>query len=127
MSDVAAVSARIRQLEKHRWAALVGSDCAALRELFADRMTYTHSNAMVDTKDSYIRAIEDGTVTYVAVEPSDEEVRVFGHAAVVTGCAVIDARAGGREQRTRARYSAVWAQEDGRWRFVCWHSTPQPV
>ncbi|MGX4694822.1 nuclear transport factor 2 family protein [Streptomyces sp. JNUCC 63] len=116
----------VRELEKRRWEALVGSDTATLRALFADGMSYTHSNAMVDTKDSYIGAIENGVVSYVAVDPQDEQVRIFGGTAVVTGSAVLDARAGGRDVRTKARYSAVWAQENGNWRFVCWQSTPQP-
>ncbi|KUP97918.1 hypothetical protein AC529_04220 [Thermobifida cellulosilytica TB100] len=120
------VTAEILELERRRWAALTSGDTAALRELFSARMTYTHSNAMVDTRDSYLGALDDGTVSYVAVDVADEQVRVFDAAAVVTGSAVIDARAGGRDVRTHARYSAVWAREDGRWAFVCWHSTPQP-
>ncbi|WP_424534002.1 nuclear transport factor 2 family protein [Sphaerisporangium viridialbum] len=124
MSEAAVVE--VQELEGRRWAALVAADTSTLRELFADRMSYTHSNALVDTKDGYIKSIEDGTVSYIAVDPSDEQVRIFGSTAVVTGRAVIDARAGGNDHRTQARYSAVWAKDDGQWRFVCWHSTPQP-
>jgi ketosteroid isomerase-like protein len=51
-------------------------------------------------------------------------VRAFGDTAVVTGRAVLDAEARGRPVRTTARYSAVWARQDGSWRFVCWHATP---
>ncbi|MFD7407848.1 nuclear transport factor 2 family protein [Streptomyces sp. NPDC059866] len=124
MTDTAA--ARVMELERRRWEALLASDTAALHELFADRMVYTHSNALVDSKSSYIKAIEDGSVRYVAVESTGEEVRVFGSTAVVTGRAVIDARTGGQDRRAVARYSAVWAETAGRWQFVCWHSTPQP-
>ncbi|GAA3983815.1 nuclear transport factor 2 family protein [Thermobifida alba] len=124
MSD--SVTAEILELERRRWAALVDADTAVLRQLFSERMSYTHSNAMVDTRESYLGALEDGTVAYVAVDVADEQVRVFDATAVVTGSAVIDARAGGRDLRTHARYSAVWARQDGRWSFVCWHSTPQP-
>lgn len=124
MSEAAFVE--VQELEERRWAALVAADTGTLRELFADRMSYTHSNALVDTKHSYINAIEDGTVSYVAVDPSDVQVRIFGDTAVVTGRAVIDARGGGNDFRLQARYSAVWAKLDDQWRFVCWHSTPQP-
>ncbi|WP_326791652.1 nuclear transport factor 2 family protein [Streptomyces sp. NBC_00841] len=124
MTDAAA--AQVLELERRRWEALVASDTGTLHELFAEGMAYTHSNALVDTKSSYIKSIEDGAVSYVGVDSSDEEIRVFGGTAVVTGRAVIDARAGGRVHRAVARYSAVWAQTGGRWQFVCWQSTPQP-
>ncbi|MGI5159176.1 nuclear transport factor 2 family protein [Microbispora sp. CA-102843] len=124
MSDAAAV--QVLEQEKRRWAALLGSDVVTLKELFEERMIYTHSNAMLDSKDSYIGALESGAVAYTGVRVTDEQVRVFGGTAVVTGAVVIDARAGGRDLRTHARYSAVWAEQDGRWRFVCWHSTPIP-
>lgn len=114
----------VEALEERRWAALTSSDTTVLRELFADGMAYTHSNAMVDTKDSYLAAIDDGRVAYTGVDRSDVVVRTFGDTAVVTGRAVIDARAGGRPVQTVARYTAVWARQDGDWRFVCWHSTP---
>lgn len=93
MTDAAA--AQVLELERRRWEALVASDTGTLHELFAEGMAYTHSNALVDTKSSYIKSIEDGAVSYVGVDSSDEEIRVFGGTAVVTGRAVIDARAGG--------------------------------
>ena len=114
----------VQALEERRWTALTSSDTAALRELFADDMAYTHSNAMVDTKDSYLAAIDDGRVAYTSVDRSEEVIRTFGATAVVTGRAVIGALAGGRPVQTVARYTAVWARPDGDWRFVCWHATP---
>jgi ketosteroid isomerase-like protein len=114
----------VRLLEERRWTALTSSDTATLRELFDDGMTYTHSNAMLDSKDSYLRSIDSGVVTYTGVHRTDEAVREFGDTAVVTGRAVIDAEAGGRALQTTARYTAVWARRDGDWRFVSWHATP---
>lgn len=124
MADTA--TAQILELERRRWAALLDSDTATLGELFDDRMSYTHSNAMVDSKDSYLGTLADGTVAYTAADVTDEQVRLFGDTAVVTGNAHLGARARGRELRLRARYSAVWARRDGRWSFVCWHSTALP-
>jgi ketosteroid isomerase-like protein len=114
----------VRQLEERRWTALTSSDTGTLRELFDDGMAYTHSNAMLDSKDSYLRSIDEGVVAYTAVQRSDEVVRTFGDTAVVTGRAVIDAKAGGRALQTIARYTAVWARQNGGWRFVSWHATP---
>jgi hypothetical protein len=114
----------VRRLEDRRWTALTSSDTATLQELFDDEMAYTHSNALLDSKESYLRSIDTGVVAYTAVLRSVEVVRTFGDTAVVTGRAVIHAEAGGRALQTIARYTAAWARQSGNWQFVSWHATP---
>ena len=50
----------IRNLEDRRYKAMVGADKSALNELLADDLIYTHSNAVIDTKQSYIDGILGG-------------------------------------------------------------------
>ena len=60
MSDAAAVLA----LDEARFDAQVAGDKARLEELLAEELHYTHSNALVDTKASYIDSIISGRVRY---------------------------------------------------------------
>jgi len=115
---------RVLELEDARWRALMSNDVAELDELFSDDLSYTHSNAMMDTKSSYLGALRTGVFRYDAIDRSDVQVRVVGGTAMVTGLADITSVAGDRSVRTRALYSAVWAMEGDTWRFVCRHSTP---
>jgi len=120
-------TAEISRLEEQRWNALTSGDVSALRGLFDDAMSYTHSNGMLDTKQSYLGALESGVFSYVDVTRSDQLIRTFGNTAVVTGKAVIESVAAAMKIQTVARYSAVWAKADGiRWQFVCWHATALP-
>jgi len=48
---------RVLELEDARWRALLSNDVAELDELFSDDLSYTHSNAMMDTKSSYLGAL----------------------------------------------------------------------
>ena len=92
----------ILQLEERRWAAQIGEDSAAMAELFADELRYTHSNGLVDTKESYMTAIQNKVFDYRNADRRDTEVQVLGNVALVTGAATIDVVAGGRELELNA-------------------------
>jgi ketosteroid isomerase-like protein len=109
-------------LEKQRWDALVTHDVEALERLFADDLTYTHSNGMVDTKASYLGALRDGVFRYTAADLHDLSARSYGDTAVVTGHATVTTESAAGELLTNLRYTAVWAAVDGSWQFVSWHS-----
>lgn len=119
-------TADILALEDRRFAAQIAGDRAALDELLSDDLQYTHSNARVDTKTSYIDSITSGAVIYREARRTETEVHVTEGAAVVTGRAELDITAGGADRTITARYTAVWADVGGRWQFVAWQSTPYP-
>ncbi len=119
--------AEVLELEARRWNAMIAKDTATLAELFADEMSYTHSNALVDTKASYLKAIEKGTFDYQAVKRSDDAITVFGDTALLTGRAEIDVNGGGRQLHLNARYTVIWLRRDGRWQFLAWQSTAIPA
>ena len=114
----------ILQLEERRWTAQIGEDSAAMAELFADELRYTHSTGSVDTKESYMTAIQNKVFDYKNADRSDTEVQVFGNVALVTGAVTIEVVAGGRELQLNARYTVTWLERDGRWQFLSWQSTP---
>jgi ketosteroid isomerase-like protein len=125
MTDAAV--ADVLELEQRRWDAMIAKDTATLAELFADEMSYTHSNALVDTKASYLQAIEQRTFDYRSVERSDERTILIGDTALHTGRARIEVVAGGSPRQLDARFSVVWVRRDGRWQFLCWQSTSIPA
>ena len=112
----------IRALEEQRFQAQVGGDIAGLERLLSDQLVYTHSNASVDTKASFIEAIRTRR-PYQKVERSGEDVRLHGDTAVVTGQARIDLNGGAR---LNLRYTDVWVKTAGGWQMVAWQSTRLP-
>ena len=116
----------ILALEDRRWAAQIHKDTAALEELLAEELRYTHTTALVDTKASYIAAIENRVFDYRSAQRTDTEVQVVGDTALVTGRADIHVVAGERDINLRARYSVVWVDKGGRWQLLIWQSTPIP-
>lgn len=114
----------IAVLEALRWDGLLDGDTAALDLLMHDDLAYTHSNGLVDTKAEFLGRISSGQLRYLDISPSDQVVRIHGSAAVVTGSVVLTTSAPDQPLVTPLRYTAIWSQEDNRWRNVAWHSSP---
>lgn len=117
----------ILQLEDRRFAAQISGDGTALGELLADDLRYTHSNAVVDSKESYIESITSGRVTYRDARRTETDVRLADGCAVVTGRAELDVSTPMGDRTIVCRYTAVWGAVAGRWQFLAWESTPFPA
>ncbi len=116
----------VRSAELARFKAMTTNDLATLRTLLGDDLIYTHSNAALDTKASYVGSIESGDLKYVSIEPTDMKVRTYGTMAVITAEAAITSVSKGQTMSSRLRYTDVWVQRDGRWQMVGWQSTRIP-
>ena len=118
----------ILALENRRYKAMVAADRATLEELFADDLIYTHSNAVIDTKKSYIDGIIGGRWAYAAVERPEEKIDVFGDCARVTGHVRLTLKnADGTTRSVNARFLNLWLKRNGKWQLAAWQSTPIPA
>ena len=71
------VEQTIHDLESRRYQAMIDSDVAALQELLADEMIYTHSSSVVDDKTSYVGGFRTGKWNYRKVERPEETNRLL--------------------------------------------------
>lgn len=113
----------VKQAELARFKAMTTNDLPALEASLGDDLIYTHSNAAVDTKASYVGSIRSGALKYVSVEPSEMKVRVYGTTAVITAMAKVTSISNGQTLNNQLRYTDVWVLRDGRWQMVGWQST----
>lgn len=117
---------RISQLERRRFEAQVRKDVATLREVLADQLLYTHSNGKVDTKTSFIAAIESGASSYKDVVIEEEVIRLTGRTAVVSGVVRLQSISNGTWIPLHLRYTDVYTKQSGKWRMVAWQSLRLP-
>ena len=113
-------------LDRQRMVAMAAKDIAALDELLADDLIYTHSSARVDTKQSLLANMKSGATVYSAVEPSDVKAQDLGDAVVLTGVARVKVLSTGKEHDFRVRFTDAYAKRSGRWQMVVWQSTRLP-
>lgn len=127
MPAPAAVPDLIRALEKERYAAMIAADIPALDALLSDQLVYTHSNASVDDKASYLAKVESRYFDYLEITHPEEQLIVAGSTALVVGrMSAHIIMEGKTERRLNNRTLTVWIEEDGNWRMAAFQPTPIP-
>jgi ketosteroid isomerase-like protein len=125
-ATTSAAEQEVRAAEAARIEATTANDFDALDRLLADDLTYTHSNAQLDTKRQFVEALRSGRTRYRSIEPSDVQVRVYGTVAILTGRARVSVVSNDQPSEIVLRFTSAWAQREGRWQFVAWQSTRVP-
>jgi uncharacterized protein (TIGR02246 family) len=112
------------------WAtATVKGDAAALQNLLADDLTYTHSNGETDSKKVYIDNLS-GARKYHKIDYESLDARLYanGTAAVATAVVQIEtSQKGGPVSPAHLRFVHVWVHQNGRWQLVAHQSLRLPT
>ena len=131
LAQTGKVEQQVLQAEKDRFAAMVKGDRPALEKLLADDLTYTHSSALFESKEQFIKSVTSGNIDYVSIVPSesDAKVRINGTTATATGLAAVNVIDNGNNRKIRIRYTTVYANRGGAWLLQNWQSTviPEPA
>lgn len=116
----------IRGLEARRYDAMAAGDLAALRALLSERLTYAHSDASRDTKDSYLATLEGGSLRYLRTWHETERVIDLGDSAAAIGRMGADIVRNGNARTIGSITLALWAREGDAWRLVAYQPTALP-
>jgi ketosteroid isomerase-like protein len=113
----------ILDIEKKRFEAMVNKDIQKLKEVIGDDLVYIHSNGNVDTKESFINAIEEGRSSYDNITIDEAEVRTYGNTAIINGiCTYYRKNQDGNPNNLQLRYTNVYVKQKGKWQMVSWQS-----
>jgi ketosteroid isomerase-like protein len=108
--------------EKRRQATLNG-DANTVASMMTDDLTFTHANAVVETKEQFIEALESRRLQYKTLTDEDLQVRVTGNTGVVSGTVHIVVDAAGTEYDLRVLFTELWVKEGDTWKMMLWHAT----
>jgi ketosteroid isomerase-like protein len=108
--------------EKRRIATLNG-DADTVASLMTDDLTFTHANAVVETKEQFIDALKTRRLQYKTLTDEDRQVRVNGTTGVVSGTVHIVVDASGTEYDLRVLFTELWVKEGDTWKMMLWHAT----
>jgi hypothetical protein len=119
---------QVLQAEKDRFAAMVKADRAALEKILADDLTYTHTTALFESKEQFIKSVTSGTIDYVSIVPSESDwkVRVNGNTAIVNGVAAVNVIDTGKDIKIKIRYTTIHTNRGGTWQLQAWQATRFP-
>jgi hypothetical protein len=115
---------QVLQAEKDRFAAMVKGDRAALEKLLADDLTYTHSTALIENKEQFLKSVTSGNIDYVSIVPNEKEwkVRIEGNTAIINGLAAVNVIDTGKDRKITIRFSTVQSNRGGAWQLRSWQS-----
>ena len=120
------VTGQIRALEARRYEAVTAGDVAALDELFAADLVYTHSDASADSKQSYLEKLAAGHFKYGPISHPEHSIGVHGDCALVFGDMRGEVQVAGQVRVLNSRSLAVWVRENGSWVLLAFQPTKYP-
>lgn len=121
------VETAVLAAQDKRIALLVTGDLPGLAAVMSDDLTWTHSNANVETKAEFLEAIRTGKYRYKSMTFDDRRVRLHGDAtAIVSGTCRAQVTSGGREIDIKLRFTELYVKQAGTWRMALWQSTRVP-
>jgi uncharacterized protein (TIGR02246 family) len=113
----------VRAAHETRRTATVNGDAAAVQSMMTDDLTFTHPDASVETKAEFVGALRTGRYDYKSITDEEQQVRVYGDSAVVTGVCRIVINASGTDSDVRVRFVELWVRQESAWRMALWHAT----
>ena len=106
--------------------AVIAKDKATLEKLTSPNVTYSHSNAMMETRDQMIAAMVSNDMVYKSLDMKDTTYRFNGNVGIVqTKMTVMNAQKG-EPKTTPLSVLMVWVKEKGVWQLSARQTTRLP-
>ena len=120
--------AAILAAQDARFAAMVKGDASYLETALDPSLTYHHSSGSAQTRAEFMASIKAGSLKYKALDVIERKVRRVGSIAIITGIFRLQATNNGEIIDSKARFTDVYENKDGRWVQLAWQNTriPEP-
>ncbi len=106
---------------------LVDPEESVLDNLMAPKVTYGHSNGLVEDKNTCIGSIVSGKFNFLNMELTNQTIDLSGNTAIVRHDLTGDTHDVGKEPgKARLRVLQVWQKQDGKWLLLARHATRLP-
>ncbi|NLS01603.1 nuclear transport factor 2 family protein [Rhizobium sp. P38BS-XIX] len=111
-----------------RAAAMIAGDIDGIAALLDERLIYTHSSGVVDTRESYIAALNRKEYIYHSVETVKTDYSLTDGDLVISNKVMavsMTVRSSGQTVSRQIRVTEIWTRGNGdrAWRLLVSHST----
>lgn len=109
---------------EHAWAeAMKSHDVRALSRILADDYRDTSSTGTVRDKRQELELLTTANLRFIAYEPDEIDVRIYGNVAVVTGLLRMKVSYESQEAFGELRYTTMYVKRRGLWQAVASQTT----
>ena len=100
--------------------AQIAADAKALDALCAAELSYSHSDARIEDKATFIANATSGKSKFLSLEYKDRTIRVVGPAAIVRFHWVAESQAvaDGKKNATNLHILMNWQKRDAEWKLL---------
>ena len=110
--------AAVLHAEKEFSAAVAANDTRGIANLTAEDWQIIDSDGHIIPRNTFLRVIASGMLKHTSLSNSDETIRAYGNAAVVTAHSRSEGTYAGNAFSTDEISTGVWIRKDKRWRCV---------
>jgi ketosteroid isomerase-like protein len=98
--------------------AMMKKDRAALQKVLHEKLSYTHSSGLNETKADVLKSVTEGPMTHENIQLSNTTVRIFGDTALVKGIVDFRNNVGGTVSTAHLDVLHVWLKGPQGWQMV---------
>jgi ketosteroid isomerase-like protein len=113
-SDEAGVTQAVEAFRK----ATLAQDKAKLEQLFADQLSYGHSDGRVEGKAEVINGVMNRKATVKSIDFPELKIAIVGSSAVARHLYVSESELDGKPNSTKIGALQVWQKQDGSWKLL---------
>lgn len=119
--------ARVTAADDARVAAMLAPTREKLAAVLSPELRYAHSNGQVDTRETLIASLTDGSATYAKYAYQERSFTFPAPGiALMAGRFDVKAVVKGNAAESTISFLAVWRLEKGDWKFLAWQSCKVP-
>lgn len=89
-----------------------------LKDITSSKLTYGHSNSMIEDQTAFLNALVSGKSDYIKIEISDQKTEVIGKTAIVRQIMELDVKGNNTTNHLNLKVLLVWVKEKGKWTLV---------
>lgn len=91
---------------------------AKFKEITSSKLTYGHSNSLIEDQSEFITALVSGKSDYVKIDINEQKTEIIGKTAIVRQKMELDVASNGTPNHLNLKVLLVWAKEKGKWILV---------
>ena len=113
-ADETAVNQAVEAFRK----ATLAQDKTKLEQLFADQVSYGHSDGRVESKAEVINGVMNRKSVVKSIDFPELKISVVGNSAVARHLYVSESEVDGKPTSTKIGALQVWQKQDGNWKLL---------
>ncbi len=121
-----AATRELRKVEAAACRAFEAGDADALRGMLTTDFTLVDSHGNVTDREQNLAEVAAREPFYDEFRNHDQQVRLYGDAALIVGITSIRGRAGGKAFAADFRYTDTWIRRDRKWLLAASHASRLP-